>query len=162
MNNLLKNKLALLGIGAVVIVVGIAIFIFVQNSKKASVVAGPEETVEEQAIQMSPEDIGLKLTSNRNNTEVTMEITDVSKFNSFEYEMNYDAEIDGEMVPRGAIGSGNVEVGETTIKKEITIGTCSSGKCKYDTGVIKVSFVIRLNLKDGQTGIVKADLALEE
>ncbi|MDO8269268.1 MAG: hypothetical protein Q7T54_01190 [Candidatus Levybacteria bacterium] len=161
MKGILQNKIALLGIGAVVIVVGIAIFIFVQNSKKASVVEGPEETVEEQAIQMSPEDIGLKLTANSNNTEVTMEITDVSKFNSFEYEMNYDAEIDGEMVPRGAIGSGDVEVGETTIRKEITIGTCSSGKCKYDTGVAKVSFVIRLNLKDGQTGIVKDELVLE-
>ena len=41
-----------------------------------------------------------------------MEIADTSLFDSFEYEMSYDAEVDGELVPRGAIGSGTVEDGE--------------------------------------------------
>ena len=153
----MQNKLALAGIAAVIVMVIIVGFIFMQNSKKATV-AEDEPTLEETAIQMTAEDIGLVLTPNAANTEITMEITDVSKFNSFEYEMNYDAQVDGEMVPRGAIGSGEVE--GDSIKREITIGTCSSGKCKYDTGVNKVSFIIRLNLKDGQTGIVKQDLNL--
>lgn len=160
MQKLMKNRLALAGIGAVLIVILIAGFIFLQNSKKTSEIV-EEDSIEEQAIEISPEDIGLTLTPNAANTEITMEITDVSKFNSFEYEMNYDAEVEGEVVPRGAIGSGEVESGETTITRDITIGTCSSGKCKFDTGVTKVSFIIRLNLKDGQTGIVKKDLDLE-
>lgn len=160
MQNLLKNKLALAGIGAVILVGVIVGFIFMQNQKKASEIVEEEQTVEEQAIEMKAEDIGLKLSPNADNTEVVMEISDVSKFKSFEYEMNYDAEVEGEMVPRGAIGSGEVEGGKA-IKREITIGTCSSGKCKYDKGVTKVTFIIRLNLNDGQTGIVKADLALE-
>lgn len=159
MQKLLENKLALLGIGAVVIVALIAVFIFFQNSKSQEQIVA-EETIEEQAIEINPDDIGLTLTPNANNTEVTMEITDTSTFDSFEYEMNYDAEVDGEVVPRGAIGSGNVEDGEPVVR-EITIGTCSAGKCKYDTGVTKISFIIRLNLKDGQTGIVKKDLDLE-
>lgn len=161
MKNLLQNKLALLGIAAVVVVVGIAGFMFVSNNQKAPVEAGPEETVEEQAIEMSPEDIGLTLEANANNTEVIMKIADTSKFDSFEYEMNYDAEENGELVSQGAIGSGEVEPGESSITREITIGTCSSGKCKYHKGVTKISFVIRLNLKDGQTGIVKDELSLE-
>jgi len=156
----MKNKLVLLGVGAVIFVIIVAGAIFMQNSKKSEVPI-EEETVEEQAIQIKPEDIGLVLTPNAANTEVTMEITDVSKFNSFEYEMNYDADVDGEIVPRGAIGSGEVEPGESSITREITIGTCSSGKCKFDKGVTKISFIIRLNLKDGQTGIVKKDLNLE-
>lgn len=159
MKKLLENKLALAGIGAVIVVAIVAGFIFMQNSKKAEV-TGEEEMVEEQAVEINPEDIGLELTPNKNNTEVTMTINDVSKFNSFEYEMNYDAEVEGEMVPRGAIGSGEVNPGDTSITREITIGTCSSGKCKYDTGVTKISFIIRLNLKDGQTGLVKKDLEL--
>lgn len=159
MKNLMQNKLALLGIGAVVIVVAIVGFIFFNNSKKAEQ-AGTPEFVEEQAVTIKPEDIGLKLSPSADATEVVMEINDVSKFNSFEYEMNYDAEVEGEVVPRGAIGSGEINPGETSIKRSITIGTCSAGKCKYDKGVKKISFIIRLNLKDGQTGIVKKDLDL--
>lgn len=159
MDKILKNKLALIGISAVLVVGVIAGFIFFQNSKKTEEIVD-DGTIEEQAIEISPEDIGLVLTPNSNNTEVVMMINDTSKFSSFEYEMNYDAEVDGEIVPRGAIGSGEVEDGKP-IKREITIGTCSSGKCKYDTGVTKISFIIRLNLKDGQTGIVKKDLDLE-
>lgn len=158
MLNLMKNKIALAGIGAVLVVAIIVGFIFMQNSKKAAQENGIEETIEEMAVEMTPEEIGLVLTPNSANTEVTMEITNTSKFNSFEYEMNYDADVDGEMVPRGAIGSGEVE-GDKIIR-DITIGTCSSGKCKYDKGVSKISFIIRLNLKDGQTGVVKKDLNL--
>ncbi len=159
MKNLIQNKLALLGIGAVVVVVVIVGFILLNNAKKAEEVDTPEP-VEEQAVMISPEDIGLELSPSNNGTEVVMEITDVSKFNSFEYEMNYDAEVDGEVVPRGAIGSGEINPGEKSIKRSITIGTCSAGKCKYDKGVKKISFIIRLNLKDGQIGIVKKDLDL--
>lgn len=159
MKKLLENKLALLGIGAVVVVFGIAGFMFFQNSQENE--DSTEEVVEEQAIEISPEEIGLVLTPNANNTEITMEIADTSLFDSFEYEMSYDAEVNGEIVPRGAIGSGEVEDNEP-ITRDITIGTCSSGKCKYDTGVTKITFIIRLNLKDGQIGIVKDELILEE
>lgn len=155
----MQNKLALLGIGAVVIVIAIVGFIFLNNTKKSEE-AGTPESVEEQAVTIKPEDIGLELSPSDDGTEVVMEITDVSKFNSFEYEMNYDAEVEGEVVPRGAIGSGEINPGEKSIKRSITIGTCSAGKCKYDKGVTKISFIIRLNLKDGQTGIVKKDLDL--
>lgn len=156
----MENKLALIGIGAVVVVGIIAGYMFFQNSQRAAQPTGPEDSVEEQAIEIKPEEIGLVLTPNSNNTEVVMEIENVSKFTSFEYEMNYDAVVDGETVPRGAIGSGEVENGKS-IKRSITIGTCSSGKCKYDTGVSKITFIIRLNLTDGTTGIVKKDLTLE-
>ncbi len=159
MKKLLQNKLYLIGIGLVVVVLIIVGVIFMKNTKKSEEAKGPEQTAEEQAIQISPEEIGLKLTPNAANTEVVMEISNVSKFDSFEYEMNYDAKVDGEVVPRGAIGSGEVENGKP-IKRSITIGTCSSGKCKCDAGVTKISFIIRLNLKDGQTGAVKEDLDL--
>ena len=74
--------------------------------------------------------------------------------------MSYNADVDGESVPRGAIGSGEVKPNESSIKRDITIGTCSSGKCKYDKGVTAISFLIKLNLKDGKTAVVKKDLEL--
>src|SRR5690349_20702102 len=160
MKDLMKNKWAMGGIVAVIVVVVVAGVVFMQN-KNSTKSPTTEQSTEEQGIEMKPEDIGLELIPNANNTEVTMKISDTSKFDSFEYEMNYDAVVDGETVPRGAIGSGDVNPGETSIERKITIGTCSSGTCKYDKGVTKVSFVIKLNLKDGKAGIVKKDLNLE-
>lgn len=160
MGKLMKNKLVLIGVGAVVVVILVAGALYLTNSKKAQVGTGPVVTAEEEAIQMKPEQIGLELTPNKANTEVAMKINDVSKFTHFDYEMSYDAIVDGQSVPRGAIGSGDINPGETSIERKITIGTCSSGTCKYDKGVTKISFIVRLTLKDGKTAVVKKDLSL--
>lgn len=159
MKDLAKNKWAVAGIIAVIVVIIIAGMIFIQNKKttKAPVV---ETSPEERGIVMKPEDIGLVLTPNAAGTEVAMKIGDVSKFTHFDYEMNYDAIMDGESVSRGAIGSGDVKPGETSINREITIGTCSSGTCKYDKGVTKIAFIITLQLKNGKKGSVEKDLVL--
>ena len=158
MNKLRNNRWALLGIGAVIIVAVVTGAVFMMNSKKVREGKGPEITAEEQAIQMKPEEIGLELTPNTAVTEVAMKINDVSKFTHFDYEMSYDAIVGEAAVPRGAIGSGDVNPGETSVVRKITIGTCSSGTCKYDKGVKKISFIIRLTLKGGQIGVVKKDL----
>lgn len=158
MKKLMKNKWAMLGIGAVIVVVLVAVGVYMMNSKKAQEGTGPEITAEEEAIEMKPEEIGLELTPNAAVTEVTMKINDVSKFTAFDYEMSYDALVNDELVPRGAIGSGEVNPGDSSIERKITIGTCSSGTCKYDKGVKKISFIIRLTLKDGTTAVVKKDL----
>lgn len=141
----------------IVVVVG---FLVVKNNSKSEGTPR-EESAEEQGISMKPEDIGLTLEPTANNQEVIMTITDLSKFDSLEYEMNYDAEVDGEVVPRGAIGSAEVEPGKSEIRREITIGTCSSNVCKFDKGVKKVKFIVRLNLKTGEVGIVEQELSLE-
>lgn len=156
--DLLKNKWVLIGVAAVVVIIGISIYVVSSNNSNG--LTTEEETIEEEAVEMTPEEIGLILEPSKNGKEVVMTIGDTSKFTSFEYEMNYEAEVDGEMVSRGAIGSGEVE-GEKKIERSITIGTCSSGTCKYDTGVKKISFVLRLNLKTGETALVKSDLNLE-
>lgn len=159
MKDLMKNKLALAGITAVLVVLVVAGVIFMQN-RKSSKAPQVQTSPEEQATMIKPEEIGLVLTPNSSNTEVVMEINNVSAFTSFEYDMNYEAEVNGETVTQGATGSGDVKPGETSIKRSVTIGTCSAGKCRYDKGVKKVSFEIRLNLKDGKTALVKKDLNL--
>ncbi len=157
----MKNK-QLLIIGAVVLVLVVAVGIFFVTKKKAAQEGtGPEITTEEQSVTLKPEDIGLSLEPTANNQEVMMKITDLTKFDSLEYEMNYDAIVDGETVPRGAIGSAEVKPGEKEISRKITIGTCSANVCRFDKGVTKVKFIIRLNLKTGETGVVEQDLSLE-
>lgn len=160
MKDLMKNKMMLIGIAAIVIVVAIAGYLFVSKQKTAKEPV-VEQAPEEQALEMKPEEIGLELTPNKALTEVVMKINDVSKFNHFDFEMSYDAIVDGEAVPKGAIGSGDINPGETSVERKITIGTCSSGTCKYDKGVKKISIVITLDLKDGKKAVVKKDLDLE-
>ena len=159
MNKLLKNKVAVASVIAVVILA--AVFFVVRGMQKTKSVPIASTSPEEQAITMKPQDIGLSLIPSSNNTEVEMKISDVSKFNSFDYEMNYTAIVNGQSVPRGVIGSGNIKSGETSVDRKITIGTCSSGTCKYDKGVSKITFIIRLNLINGKTGVVTKDITLK-
>jgi hypothetical protein len=61
---------------------------------------------------------------------------------SLEYELSYDALVDGEPIPKGVIGTIEVD-GEETISKEITLGTCSSGTCKYDDGIKSIHVTLK-------------------
>ena len=61
---------------------------------------------------------------------------------SLEYELSYDALVNGETVPKGVIGTIEVD-GEKIISKEITLGTCSSGTCKYDVGVKSIHVTLK-------------------
>lgn len=61
---------------------------------------------------------------------------------SVEYELSYDANVEGEIVPKGAVGDIKVD-GESIISKEITLGTCSSGTCKYDEGITKTHLLLK-------------------
>ncbi len=61
---------------------------------------------------------------------------------SIEYELSYDATVDGESVPKGVIGSIDVAK-EGKASKSITLGTCSSGVCKYDQGIETIKLTLR-------------------
>ena len=50
--------------------------------------------------------------------------------------------MDGEYVPKGVIGDSDVTDG-VQVEKKITLGTCSSGTCKYDQGVKSIHALIR-------------------
>lgn len=157
----MKNKNLLIGIGAVVVVLLVVIGFFVISGQKKSAVNMPQKSAEEETLTMKPEEIGLVLKAMPGNKEVEMIINDLSKIKSFEYDMNYDAVVNGETVSQGATGSGDVKATDTSIDRKITIGTCSKNVCRYDQGVKKVTFVIRLNLKDGKTAVVQQDLNLQ-
>lgn len=160
MKKLKKVKWQVVGIGAVIVVILVVGFVFIRNRQRSSQPAPVQQSPEQEAVQMKASDIGLVLIPNKSSTEVEMKIGDVSKFTHFDYEMSYDAIVDGESVPKGAIGSGDINPGDTSVDKKVTLGTCSSGTCKYDLGITKIAFIIRLTLKDGKTGVVNENLNL--
>ena len=156
-----KNQKMYAIVGAVLVVVAIGVGVFIMQGKSKTTSSNPAASQEVDAITMKPEDIGLTLEATPSNHEVIMKMSDLSKFNSFEFEMNYEAIENGQTVLQGASGSGDVKSGENTIERKITIGTCSTGgACKFHQGVKKITFIIRLNLKDGKIGSVQKDLEL--
>lgn len=74
--------------------------------------------------------------------EATLSIENYPKGTELiEYELSYDALVDGESVPKGVIGTIDIEKGRAT--KDITLGTCSSGVCKFDEGVKLISVTLK-------------------
>lgn len=65
------------------------------------------------------------------------------------YEFSYDALIDGETVSRGVVGNLDMK-GDDAVDSSITIGTCSSGTCKYDKGVSSVHLFLRFSGSYGE------------
>ncbi len=156
-----KKVLIISGIVLLVLVVLGGVLLFVNNNA-----SDPEDSpnpFNENLIEMSAEDVGLTLSSQQNNQQIVMEITKLDEVDSFEYELSYDAVENGEVVSRGTFGSGPNpdEKGSSIIKRVMDLGTCSAGKCKYDKGVGEVVLSLRINLKNGEVGIIEEVFVIE-
>jgi len=157
----MNKKLLIIGAAILVVLILIGGILFYLNNTTEN---SDEETgiLDENLVKMSPEDVGLTLESQQNNQQVVMELSKVDEIESFEYELSYDAQESGETVSRGTFGSGPnpEEEGKGTITRIMDLGTCSSGKCKYDKGVAEVFLTLRVNLKNGEAGIIELNYSL--
>lgn len=159
----MKKKKIILPIIIVVmaIVIGLGAFFLIRESSGIEDEKKPSLFDQEKNIVvLTPEDIGLELELTNNNREVIIRITKTDNILSFDYEMSYDAIENGEVVSRGTFGSGKIENGEI-IERVNVLGTCSSGKCKYDKGIKEINFVIRVDLKSGELGLIEQVLIIE-
>lgn len=157
-----KNKYLLFGlIGFVVLLLAIGGFFVLSSNNGGSEPEETEQAENENIKQLTADDLGLTLTPTQNNQVIELEITNLDGVESIDYEVSYDAEENGEVVPRGVIGSAELEPGETSITRKIDLGTCSRNVCKYDEGVEKVMFVMRVNFSDGSVGELEEELVLE-
>lgn len=69
-----------------------------------------------------------------------------SDVESVEYELTY---ITGAGLPRGVLGKIRLNGEKNVIRDDIVLGTCSSGKCVYDTGVTSVDLSLKFNTSSG-------------
>lgn len=107
---------------------------------------------------LNPEDLGLKLTARSDGKAVKFEITNIKDIESVEYELTYLAKGD---IPRGTIGTVEIKPTDTKIEtKYLDLGSCSSGKCKYDEGVTSVKLVLKITKKDGNVYSAEKSLDL--
>lgn len=69
-----------------------------------------------------------------------------SDIKSIEYELTY---MTGAGLARGVLGKINLTGEKEIIRDDIVLGTCSSGKCVYDTGVTEVKLSLKFNTTEG-------------
>ena len=78
---------------------------------------------------------------------------------TIDYEITYTT---GEGIPKGNIGSIKVEGKEKVTRsgEELTLGTCSRGRCVYYEGVKSVTLSLKFKNNDGKTSTYKKDFEL--
>lgn len=122
----------------IIIIIGLVVLFMVFNKPKPKKEEPQDDVLpKSEIIPTVDQSVEVILTS-KNNKEVVLKINKIPLgTTSIEYELSYLAQGD---LPKGVIGT--IPLGnEESIKRSITLGTCSSGKCVYDQGVesIKVS-----------------------
>jgi len=153
MDFLKKNKIVVAIVVVIIVVLGG--FMLLRGGSNDAIPTQPDQA---QTIkQMAPSDIGLELSLNPAGTQLTLTVTKVDGIKSMDYEISYDARVtdEGETVevPRGTFGALKIENGQAT--SEADLGTCSSGKCKYDTVIGPIKVVIKVVMDDGTIGSVE-------
>lgn len=158
----MKDKKLILGIAALAVFIVIGGILFFINNSNSSPEEQEENEFEENLIEMSAEDVGLSLSSQQNNQQLVMELTKLDEVETFEYEVSYEAVEEGETVRQGTFGSGPNpdEEGKSEIKRVIDLGTCSA-VCRYHKGIEEIEFTLRVNLKNGESGIIEEVFVLE-
>src|SRR3989338_3685758 len=147
----LKDRNVQMTLGVIVVVLIVGLFASTMNKKSASKSTSNKQDVlpEVEILPTVDSSVQVSLTADKLKQEATLEISSVPAGTiSIEYELSYDADVDGNKVPKGAIGTIEFD-GEDPVSREITMGTCSSGTCKYDKGVEKIKATLKFSGKYG-------------
>lgn len=158
----MKNKkLLTFGVIALFVLIIIGVAIFFLNSNSSETVKVDDEFIENY-IELSAEDVGLILSIQQNNQQFVMKLTKLSEIKSFEYDVSYDTIEDGQIIKQGKFGSGPNpdEEGKSSITRVMDLGTCSA-TCRYYKGIEEIQFVLRVNLLNGEVGIIEQVFVLE-
>ena len=152
MNN---NRMYIIAAAVVaLLVVGGGGYYFLSASKPVEV-EDTSEIIEEEVIpSISPDELGLVFESNEkpNALAVRFVISKPEGIEHIEYEIIYDAKVDGNTVTQGLGGEvtqdqfGNDEI---AIKFR-ELGTCSSGRCRFDQGVESIKLILKITKTDGK------------
>lgn len=88
----------------------------------------------------------INLTPRKDGHELTLAIAKIpSGVNTIEYELGYKNK---DNVQQGA--TGQINITSPSVERKILLGTCSSGRCRYDEGVEQGTLSLRLRDEDGK------------
>lgn len=121
-----KNKNTVIVIVVLIVLVAVGMFITKGKGATSSDKEENENVLPDVEILPTVADtVKVKITSDSKKQEASLSVDGVPQgTSSIEYELSYDAEIDGQKVPKGVIGTIEFD-GKEPVKRQITLGTCS-------------------------------------
>ena len=155
----MENKNLIIGAGIAALLALILLgFIFFFSKKSTQPVADSSLEIQEEVVPtIKPTDLGFKLSARGDGKAVKFSIANGKDIDKIEYEITYNAKGD---IPRGIIGSMSGTGEDSMESKFFDLGSCSSGKCKYDEGVTAVKFVLKITKKDGKNYQTEESISL--
>ncbi|MEN9407051.1 MAG: hypothetical protein RLZZ455_267 [Candidatus Parcubacteria bacterium] len=153
-----------------VLLVGAGGYFFLSRNSSGSPSEQEEQGFVDEVIPtMAPDAIGLSMVARSDKKAVKLVLSNASDIQSIEFDLVYDAdqstsfgEDDGGsgQVSRNVTDEVAVD-GESPFEtKYYDLGSCSSGKCRYDTGVTEVKLEMKVTKKDGKVFQVSDSLDL--
>ncbi len=143
MNTFQKNKQALVVV-LILLVLGIGGYLLTRGDGDADDAMRKDSTLP--GVEVVPTvdaSVKVDLSADKLKQNATLTVENYpTGTKTIEYELSYDALVEGEYVPKGVIGDADVTK-DARIEKKITLGTCSSGTCKYDQGVKSIHALVR-------------------
>lgn len=145
----MKKKTILIITVVLIILVTVLLILQAKRRGETEISPTPTPTI---ALPEIGEDVEVNLTSRYDKKAVILTISQIPpETTSIDYELSYET---GERLPRGVLGTIHLE-GEDDVKREILLGTCSRNVCVYDTGVEKISLVLKFNSPEGSSQFQK-------
>ncbi len=157
-----KKKLIILGVVLLLFLVG---GIYIRS--KTEVKNEPVKSYEDEIIKLSPKDIGLEFISNAAKNQVKFILNKPEGIESVAYEISYEADApkgyEGEdRISRGIAGDEKISPQQSKFEsKFFDLGSCSSGTCRFDSGVKEVNLLLKINKNDNKVYQVEDKLSLE-
>ncbi|PIS15857.1 hypothetical protein COT62_01485 [Candidatus Roizmanbacteria bacterium CG09_land_8_20_14_0_10_41_9] len=133
-----KKKIAVIGGVAVFSIIVVLVFLQSRNMKKIP----PKAVIPtEELIPTVDSSVRVDLKTKIPGQEVTLTVEGIPNGSeSFEYSLSYETKQQG---TQGVIGTVVLDASSSSYEKDITLGTCSSGKCVYHEVVGKVMLSLK-------------------
>lgn len=154
----MKNQTIII-IGVIILLVIIGGGYYLLSPKKEPVKSEtiePQVAEEEAILILSPEEIGLELTTTNDKRNVVIKIGKPQGIETIEYELTWGAKVkdksSGELldVARGTTsGEDPIRLDGKPYNAEIKMGTCSD-VCHYDEGVNDIKIILKVTKTDGK------------
>lgn len=138
-----KGNNKIIPIGIIIILVGIIAFgIYKLNAKTPLKPVVVNNVADEETIAPTIDTATqVEFTSLSGKREVLVKINGIpTSTETIDYELSYEEKEKG---LQGVIGTIQITKSEKSVEKQITLGTCSSGRCVYHTVVGKIKVTLR-------------------
>lgn len=125
----------------ILVILGFSVFLFTRT-RPQKVINAPKPT----PLIIYPtitSDIIITLIAKNNNQVVKLSIEGIPEdVKTIDYELTY---LTGDGLSKGVLGEIKLQGEKAVTRDDIVLGTCSSGKCVYDTGVQNLDLSLKFN-----------------